>query len=129
MKDELLLKDYIVHKLKKIEREISVSKKLCLFPYCPDLAIPGSAYCTKHQKQKTDRSTYKYHQLYSMPSWRKIRRKFLIDHPVCVQCGAKATVVDHIIPHNGNMELFYELSNLQPLCASCHNAKTAKERA
>lgn len=123
------IKDYLVIELLKLEREISMSKKLCLHPYCPNFAEPGSAYCAKHKKQKDDRSTYKHHYLYSLPSWRKLRRKFLNDNPVCAVCGAKATVVDHIQPHHGNMDLFYAVDNLQPLCQSCHNAKTAKERA
>lgn len=39
----------------------------------------------------------------------------------------EATVVDHIIPHRGNMELFWRRENWQPLCEKHHNVKTAKE--
>ena len=35
-----------------------------------------------------------------------------------------ATVVDHIIPHRGDMKLFWDESNWQALCESCHNHKT-----
>ena len=38
-----------------------------------------------------------------------------------------ATVADHIIPHKGNLELFWDEGNLQALCKSCHDRKTAKE--
>jgi 5-methylcytosine-specific restriction protein A len=38
-----------------------------------------------------------------------------------------ATDVDHITPHKGNKELFYDVSNLQSLCHSHHSQKTAKE--
>lgn len=35
--------------------------------------------------------------------------------------------VDHITPHNGDPELFYDLDNLQSLCIECHSRKTATE--
>ncbi|WP_085981300.1 MULTISPECIES: HNH endonuclease signature motif containing protein [unclassified Paenibacillus] len=38
-----------------------------------------------------------------------------------------ATVVDHITPHKGDMGLFWDQGNWQPLCATCHSIKTAKE--
>ncbi|WP_327198035.1 HNH endonuclease [Sporanaerobacter acetigenes] len=28
--------------------------------------------------------------------------------------------VDHIEPHKGNEDLFYDINNLQSLCKSCH---------
>jgi 5-methylcytosine-specific restriction protein A len=38
-----------------------------------------------------------------------------------------ATVVDHIIPHKGNHELFWDAKNHQPLCKRHHDIKTCKE--
>jgi 5-methylcytosine-specific restriction protein A len=39
-----------------------------------------------------------------------------------------ATVVDHIIPHQGDMTLFWDAdSNWQSLCKTCHDRKTATE--
>nr|WP_271529341.1 HNH endonuclease [Bradyrhizobium sp. CCBAU 25338] len=39
-------------------------------------------------------------------------------------CGRVADVVDHKIPHRGNMRLFWDRSNWQPMAASpCHNAR------
>lgn len=35
-----------------------------------------------------------------------------------------ATVVDHIIPHCGNSQLFWSTDNYQSLCPTCHNSKT-----
>ncbi|MGJ0506169.1 MAG: HNH endonuclease [Methylocystis sp.] len=60
------------------------------------------------------------------PKWRAARAAFLRDHPICVECGAQATVVDHHIAHKGNQELFWRRSNWQPLCKPCHDRKTAK---
>jgi 5-methylcytosine-specific restriction protein A len=65
---------------------------------------------------------------YNGRTWRKHRAAFLATHPLCVQCGDVASVVDHITP----MRLvpsqdFYDAANHQPLCASCHNSKSASE--
>ncbi len=38
-----------------------------------------------------------------------------------------ARIADHIKPHRGDIELFYDETNLQPLCQSCHSAKTMAE--
>ena len=32
-----------------------------------------------------------------------------------------ATVVDHMMAHKGNLDLFYDPDNLQPLCKPCHD--------
>lgn len=47
----------------------------------------------------------------------------------CLRAGrlVPATVVDHITPHKGNSELFWDSANWQSLCESCHNRKTAGE--
>lgn len=39
----------------------------------------------------------------------------------------KATVVDHIIPHRGNKDLFWDESNWQALCKKCHDKNTMTE--
>jgi len=64
--------------------------------------------------------------------WRVSRAGFLRKNPLCVHCllidrVVQATVVDHIIPHSGDMDLFWDRQNWQPLCASCHGRKTAGE--
>lgn len=63
-------------------------------------------------------------------AWRKASKGYLDHHPLCVHCQAKglvtvATVVDHITPHRGDRELFWDAANWQPLCETCHNRKTA----
>lgn len=59
---------------------------------------------------------------------------FLAEHPVCEceECKVAdipriANVVDHIIPHRGNMKLFWDTSNWQAMNKKCHDRKTAKE--
>ncbi|THF93398.1 MAG: HNH endonuclease [Sulfitobacter sp. SK025] len=63
-------------------------------------------------------------------AWRALRKAFLAAFPRCAMCNAPATVVGHIIPHKGDMVLFWDKSNLQSLCAPCHNRrKQRQERA
>jgi 5-methylcytosine-specific restriction enzyme A len=59
--------------------------------------------------------------------WRKARAGYLAQHPTCARCGDIATVVDHIKLRNGNMTLFWDVHNWQPLCKPCHDCKTVKE--
>ncbi len=56
--------------------------------------------------------------------WRKIRGVvFRTMGNACVKCGDTATEVDHIVELDaGGTD---DLENLQPLCTSCHRAKTS----
>lgn len=71
-------------------------------------------------------------EFYNSRTWRKFRRSFLDENPLCVNCElmgevAPATVADHIIPMNkGGAPL--DVVNLQAMCARCHNAKSARDR-
>lgn len=52
---------------------------------------------------------------------------FLAKYPVCFVCGARAEIADHIVPHRGSLELFFDEDNLQPMCWRCHSRKTLAE--
>lgn len=73
-----------------------------------------------------------HHHLYNA-AWRRARVQFLSAHPLCrmhAQLGqvVPANVVDHIKPHQGDIELFWDQGNWQPLCKQCHDAhKQAQE--
>ena len=63
--------------------------------------------------------------------WRKYRLAFLAENPLCVECEklgmvVEATVVDHIIPHRGDYELFWNHENHEGLCETHHNRKTGR---
>lgn len=65
--------------------------------------------------------------------WQRARLAFIRRHPLCRACESDgrvevSQVVDHIVPHRGDMVLFWDRKNWQPLCVSCHNAKSARER-
>ena len=64
--------------------------------------------------------------------WRKQRLAELAEEPLCAECArngrtAAASVRDHIIPHKGDMKLFWDETNWQALCKTCHDRKTATE--
>lgn len=64
--------------------------------------------------------------------WRRARAAFLQLHPLCADCEQRglvtvATVVDHVRPHKGDQDLFWDETNWQPLCGPCHSTKTARE--
>lgn len=64
--------------------------------------------------------------------WQRASREYLAMHPLCVRCEAQgivevSRVTDHIVPHKGNMALFWDENNWQALCVRCHNEKTANE--
>jgi 5-methylcytosine-specific restriction protein A len=71
---------------------------------------------------------------YLSPRWRALRAFHLKHHPLCAACWRRggrttlATCVDHIVPHQGpDTPLFWDRTNLQSLCASCHSRKTATQ--
>ena len=65
---------------------------------------------------------------YNCAAWRKLRLQVLREYPICNNCKRlTSTVADHITPVRLGGE-FWDINNLQGLCASCHNSKSAKER-
>jgi 5-methylcytosine-specific restriction protein A len=54
--------------------------------------------------------------------WDKARTEYLINNQTCRYCPAPANVVDHVKPHRGDMRLFWNRSNWQPLCTPCHSS-------
>ena len=113
------------------------SLKPCQYPGCPNL-IRSGRYCTEHaaldqraqraydeQRGNAARRGYGYR-------WRRLRRLFLNEHPLCCDPFGihtdqviAATDVDHIVSRRmggGDNE-----ENLQALCHRCHSMKTARE--
>jgi 5-methylcytosine-specific restriction protein A len=72
-------------------------------------------------------------RLYFSTRWRVSSREFRTLNPLCVACKAKqrdepAAVVDHIVPHRGNLGLFWSRENWQSLCLACHHEKSTHEK-
>lgn len=63
--------------------------------------------------------------------WQLARAAYLLENPLCVECVADgrpmpATDVDHIVPHRGDMALFWNTANWQGLCDTHHKQKTGR---
>lgn len=106
----------------------------CNYFGCAELIRDGR-YCDKHKKETAkqidDRRGSAASRGYDS-RWQRARVHYLRVHPLCVRCQdagkvTAASVVDHIIPHKGDKQLFWDISNWQSLCKQCHDIKTAKE--
>ena len=115
------------------------SKKPCAYPMCPELISEGK-YCKEHlalarkeyNKHHRNNHTANNKSLYNMPAWKKASKAHLRAKPLCAECERQgnykeAQCVDHIEPHNGDMNKFWNTENWQSLCNRCHAIKTLKE--
>ena len=118
------------------------AKQICLKPNCNSASKKRGGYCSVHAGNglSSGANNAGPHGA-RRPSaaargyghkWRVLRRKFLLRNPLCVQCKERglvvaATQVDHVVPHQGDATRFWNVSNLQSLCASCHSRKTRRQ--
>jgi 5-methylcytosine-specific restriction protein A len=59
--------------------------------------------------------------------WHNLRCQVLREEPTCCKCPAPSTICDHIVPlFEGGTD---DRTNLQGMCNTCHNEKTAAESA
>jgi 5-methylcytosine-specific restriction enzyme A len=111
-------------------------KRPCSQPGCGVLTSSGR--CDAHRKQaqkQADAARGSSTQRGYGARWQKASKAYLQAHPLCVcpECKAgelrvtAATVVDHIIPHRGDMKLFWDNTNWQSMGKTCHDRKTAAE--
>lgn len=76
------------------------------------------------EREKVNRKRYNYR-------WRRFRDWYAKRNPLCEEClkhgrTTPMRIVDHITPiEQGGARL--AVSNVQSLCQSCHNQKTAKD--
>ncbi len=101
----------------------------------PRVLLPHGMKCPecKEAKQVQDRQRGTASNRGYGARWQKARKQYLKAHPLCECEDCKenklikvATVVDHIIPHKGNMTLFWDRTNWQTMTKTCHDRKTAK---
>ena len=109
--------------------------KYCAISSCNKTVSNGSTRCIDHYQAVDptyDTRRGNANERGYTKRWSRARRVFLNEHPLCKLCHdagilRPATVVDHIIPHKGDMALFWNRDNWMALCATCHNKKTATE--
>ena len=109
----------------------ALSHRGCRVAGCPGYAVERG-YCEAH-RERAEAFTgaaypaYGYNTSNTNKTFRRLRAGYLARHPLCALCGDAGGVLDHVIPHRGNPDLFWRWSNWQNLCVRCHNRKTAME--
>jgi 5-methylcytosine-specific restriction protein A len=114
----------------------SRAKRPCKFQNCQRLVESG--YCELHEQKLAERRRQElnddpFRPLYKNKRWQTTRLVVLARDSICKMCGLTASqVVDHVIPARQlvaryGVEAFYDESQLQGLCKSCHDTKTATE--
>ena len=107
-------------------------RKACAQPGCPVVHTERGMYCAAHKKVAFDDRLSASERGYGY-EWQLASKRFLRAQPWCVcdECRAgkalRANTVDHIIPHRGNQELFWKVSNWQPMNKMCHDRKTVAQ--
>ena len=110
----------------------------CRFPGCAAV-LATAGYCDQHRvavHRDYGRARRWFDAevgFYQSARWRTVRAAFLREHPLCRVCAAfgrvvAAVVVDHVVPVKDGGARF-DTGNLQALCISDHNAKSARETA
>ena len=106
----------------------------CRHPGCSVLVTDG--FCEAHAPRRREyrsEEAKQWHKLYKLDIWTKdLRPMQLAKEPFCRECSkagfrVRATEVDHVVDHKGNMALFTDRNNLQSLCHRCHSRKTMQE--
>lgn len=113
-------------------------KRLCGRPGCGALVTPPERYCPTHAESERKlaaeadaRRGTRTKRGYTN-AWTKASIGYRRKNPWCVICKRAGRMVpsecvDHIKPHGGDQELFWDKTNWQALCGTCHSEKTARE--
>lgn len=105
---------------------------VCSYPGCTEL-VRGMGRCDRHRRRMRSESDQRRGSAASRGygrRWRKAAATFLAEHPLCAACQVEgrceaAVVVDHVVPHRGDVTLFWDIGNWQGLCKRHHDRKTA----
>lgn len=108
----------------------------CAQPGCRELVL-GACRCPQHAtqaKREADSRRPSARVRGYSGAWERARAEFLRANPLCAECARNdqivaATVVDHVVPHKGDKQRFWDRANWQPLCKRCHDRKTAREQS
>jgi 5-methylcytosine-specific restriction protein A len=107
-------------------------KRPCTHPGCPALTEAGGP-CPKHKKDRDKERGTAAQRGYDR-RWRKYRRRFLDENPLCEECNREgcdivATVVHHHREVSSRDDpLFWEPRNHAALCRECHERVHKRKR-
>lgn len=109
-------------------------KTIC--PGCRRAIVPKGERCANCKAKPSARPRKEADPFYSSAAWRKIRATKLANDPLCECEDCKrmnrttpADTVDHRIERSDDPSLELTYGNLVSMNRSCHNRKTARERA
>ncbi len=105
--------------------------KACRAHGCCEIINAETNYCERHTKQNQKnkiKRVYDHHAIYNTSAWKMLSQQKRSKNPFCEICGEVADVVDHIIEVKDNDSVGLLEENLQSLCHSCHNRKTARAK-
>lgn len=88
-------------------------------------AVPGTSRCPAHSRGwRKSAAMVARGGYYQSPGWRERSKRQLAKFPVCVRCGGKATIADHLAPIGLGGD---PAGKLQSMCTRCHNLKSSSE--
>lgn len=93
---------------------------------CPRPGCREFAPCTTHKPGQRSTRAADWHKLYTR-AWDRASKAFLSENPLCADPLEEhgplvpATCTDHIIPHRGDVDLFWDSDNWRPLCRACNS--------
>lgn len=87
---------------------------------------PKTVAMDRERKARHDQKRPSARQRGYTAEWERESKAYLAVYSSCRRCGRTANLVDHIEPHKGDQQLFWDRRNWQPLCTPCHSG--AKQR-
>lgn len=117
----------------------------CSCSRCPNAVRPPARYCDAHKGyERAIAPRHEARQPDNRPSaaargydakWRAASKEFLAAHPYC-ECDTclrlgrllPASVVHHMIPHRGDMQLFWDQANWRAMSKRCHDRHTSSTK-
>ena len=107
--------------------------RVCTRPGCAGLVRGSVCSVCGPRRQADDNRPNATERGYGARRWKRYRKAFLAENPLCAEClrhgeTIPADTVDHIVPVTGPDDpTFWDRSNHQALCRSCHSRKTRRE--
>lgn len=103
----------------------------CRVPTCHTLVPLGmSPWCPPHTAAVAERRRQaRPDPFYLTTAWRRFRAEILAAHPWCVDCGARATDVDHLATVREAPDRALDPANVAPRCHRHHSARTSREHS
>ncbi|NHT77541.1 HNH endonuclease [Rhizobiaceae bacterium CRRU44] len=117
-----------------MERKLKLSQLRPTIGRLPPLfgPVPGD----EKERNRFRSQSEPWRKLYTSARWKRLRiatfRRALFTCQMCgkIEGNTSLLICDHVKPHKGDEDLFFDPDNLQTLCVPCHDGpKKRQERA